>query len=186
MATESSGAGGLADRYAAALFELAESERLLDEVAGNLEQIQQMTEESDDFRRLIRSPVISRDNQGRAMAALAEKIGLNDTTRRFLGVLARNRRLFALPAIIRAFLDFIAASRGETTAEVVSARELSDKQLADVRAALKKAVGSEVSVQTKVDNGLLGGLVVKVGSRMIDSSLRTKLQQLRLAMRGIG
>lgn len=186
MATESSGAGGLADRYAAALFELAESERLLDEVAGNLEQIQQLTEESDDFQRLIRSPVISRDNQGRAIAALAEKIGLNDTTRRFLGVLARNRRLFALPAVIRAFRDLIAASRGESTAEVVSARELSDKQLADVRAALKKAVGSDVSIQAKVDNGLLGGLVVKVGSRMIDSSLRTKLQQLRLAMRGIG
>lgn len=185
MADKSSSTGGLAKRYAAALFELAEPANLLDEVAGNLKDIQKLVAESDDLRRLIRSPVISRDDQGRAIAALAEKAGLNDTTRRFLGVLARNRRLFALPDIIGAYLDMIAASRGETTAEVISAHELSDKQLADVREALKKAVGGDVSIQAKIDSGLLGGLVVKVGSRMFDSSLNTKLQQLRLAMRGI-
>ncbi|MBC8157803.1 MAG: ATP synthase F1 subunit delta, partial [Alphaproteobacteria bacterium] len=141
MASKSSSTGGLAERYAAALFELAEPANLLDEVAGNLEYIQALVAQSDDLQRLIRSPVISRDDQGRAVAALSEKLGLNDTTRRFLGVLARNRRLFALPDIIGAFLDLIATSRGETTAEVVSAHELSDKQLADVREALKKAVG---------------------------------------------
>jgi len=185
VGNKSSSTGGLAERYSAALFELAEPAELLDEVAGDLKTIQMLVAESDDLRRLIHSPIISRDNQGRAIAALAEKLGLNDTTRRFLGVLARNRRLFALPDVIRAFLDQIAASRGETTAEVISAHELSDKQLTGVRDALKKAVGGDVTIQAKIDGGLLGGLVVKVGSRMFDSSLRTKLQQLRLAMRGI-
>lgn len=186
MATESAGAAGLADRYATALFELAESEKTLDIVAADLEQVAGLIDESDDLRRLIRSPVVSRDDQGRAVAAVSEKAGLNDLTRRFLGILARNRRLFALPAIIAAFLELLAAGRGETSAEVVSAKPLSDTQLSDVRAALKQAVGGDVAVQARVDPGLLGGLVVKVGSRMIDSSLNTKLQQLRLAMKGIG
>jgi F-type H+-transporting ATPase subunit delta len=186
VATKSAGAAGLADRYATALFELAESEKLLDIVAADLEQVARLIDETDDFRRLIRSPVVSRDDQGKALAAVAEKAGLNDTTRRFFGVLARNRRLFVLPAIIAAFLELLSAGRGETSAEVVSAKPLSETQLTDVRAALKKAVGSDVAVQARVDPGLLGGLIVKVGSRMIDSSLNTKLQQLRLAMKGIG
>ncbi len=186
MATETSGATGLADRYAAALFELAESEKLLDDVAADLEQVARLIDESDDFRRLIRSPVISRENQAGALTALAKKAGLQDLTRRFLGVLARNRRLFVLPAVIRAFLDMISAGRGETAADVVSAQPLTDAQLSDLRAALKKAVGTDVAVHAAVDPALLGGLVVKVGSRMIDSSLNTQLQQLRLAMKGIG
>ncbi len=186
MASETSGATGLADRYAAALFELAESDKLLDDVAADLEQVASLIEDSDDFRRLIRSPVISREDQTRALSAVAEKAGLKDLTRRFLGVLARNRRLFVLPVVIRAFLAMISAGRGETAADVVSAQPLSDAQLSDLRAALKKAVGTDVAVQAAVDPGLLGGLIVKVGSRMIDSSLNTKLQQLRLAMKGIG
>ena len=186
MASETSGATGLADRYAAALFELAESDKLLDDVAADLEQVAQLIDDSDDFRRLIRSPVISREDQTRALTAVAEKAGLQDLTRRFLGVLARNRRLFVLPGVIRAFLAMISAGRGETAADVVSAQPLSDAQLSDLRAALKKAVGTDVAVHTAVDPALLGGLVVKVGSRMIDSSLNTKLQQLRLAMKGIG
>lgn len=186
MATESSGAAGVADRYATALFELAESDKLHDDVAADLEQVQRLIDEIDDFRRLIRSPVISRENQGRAIAALAEKAGLSDLTRRFLGLLARNRRLFVLPGVIKAYSALLATSRGETSAEVVSAKDLSDSQLAGLRAALKKAVGGDVTIQARVDPGLLGGLVVRIGSRMIDSSLSTKLQQLRLAMKGIG
>jgi F-type H+-transporting ATPase subunit delta len=186
VAAESSGAAGVADRYSTALYELAESDKLLEAVAEDLEQVRQLIDESADFRRLILSPVLSREDQGRAIAALAEKAGFNDLTRRFLGLLARNRRLFALDGIIKAYASLLAAGRGETSAEVVSAKELTKKQLTDLRAALKKAVGSDVAVHTQVDPALLGGLVVKVGSRMIDSSLNTKLQHLRLAMKGIG
>lgn len=176
----------MADRYATALYELAAADKLLDAVAADLQQIQRLIAESADLRRLFHSPVVSREDQGRAVAGLAGKAGLNDLTRRFLGLLARNRRLMALSAVIDAYLGQLAAARGETTADVVSARELTDKQVAGVRAALKKAVGGEVTVTRRVDPTLLGGLVVKVGSRMVDSSLRTKLQQLRLAMKGIG
>ena len=176
----------MADRYATALYELAAADQLLDAVAADLQQLQRLTAGSADLRRLFHSPVASRAEQGRAVAALSGKAGLNDLTRRFLGLLARNRRLAALAAVIDAFLGQLAGARGQTTADVVSARELTDRQLAGVRAALQKAVGGEVAVTARVDPGLLGGLVVKVGSRMVDSSLRTKLQQLRLAMKGIG
>lgn len=186
MAAKNSSAAGVADRYATALYELAAADKLLDAVAADLQQIQGLIARSGDLRRLLHSPVASRDEQGRAVAALAAKAGLNDLTRRFLGLLARNRRLAALGAVIEAYLGLLAAARGQTTADVVSARDLSDRQMADIRAALKKSVGGEVAVTARVDPALLGGLVVKVGSRMVDSSLRTKLQQLRLAMKGIG
>lgn len=176
----------MADRYATALYELAAADKLLDAVAADLQQIQRLIAKSDDLRRLFHSPVVSRGEQGRAVAALAGKAKLNDLTRRFLGLLARNRRLVALSAVIDAYLGQLAAARGETTADVVSAHELTDTQVAGLRAALKKAVGGEVAVTRRVDPALLGGLIVKVGSRMVDSSLRTKLQQLRLAMKGIG
>jgi len=118
--------------------------------------------------------------------AVAEKADMNSLTSRFVGLMATNRRLFALRAVIADYKDLLAGRRGETTAEVTSASKLTEKQLLAVRAALKKAVGTAVAVNAKVDPTLLGGLVVKVGSRMIDSSLRTKLQQLRLSMKGIG
>lgn len=186
MANKTTGASGLAGRYATALYELAETDGKLDEVAGDLRRLMTMIGESADLARAIRSPVISRDEQGKAMEALAVKAGLGDLTRRFLGVVARNRRLFAIADIISAYLDILATGRGETSAEVVSAAELSKAQLERVAASLKKATGTDVNLNTRVDPGLLGGLVVKIGSRMIDSSLRTKLQHLRLAMKGIG
>jgi F-type H+-transporting ATPase subunit delta len=186
LSSDKSGASGLAGRYASALFDLAKADNQLDAVTGDLDSLNAMIGESEDLRRLLDSPVISSDDQGRAISAIAEKAGFNDLTRNFIGVVSGNRRLFVLPAIISAFRDILGAHRGEATAEVVSAAELSDKQLTDLGDSLKKAIGSKVTIDASVDPELLGGLVVKVGSRMVDSSLRTKLQQLRLAMIGIG
>ena len=186
MSAENLGATGLAGRYATALFDLAETEKQLDRVAGDLGQLAAMIASSPDLKRLIRSPVISRDDQGRAMAEVLNKAGMAELTRNFVGVVARNRRLFALPAMIAAYRSLLAARRGEATAEVVSARALSKKQVDAIGNQLKKVIGSDVAVSTNVDAGLLGGLIVKVGSRMVDSSLRTKLQRLRFAMKGIG
>lgn len=186
MSAEISGATGVAGRYATALFDLAETKKQLDRVAQDLADLGSMIDGSADLNRLIRSPVISREEQGRAMAAVLKKAGMSALTGNFVGVVARNRRLFALPAMIAAYRSLLAARRGEATAEVVSARPLTKKQTEAIGAQLKKAIGTKVAINTKVDEGLLGGLVVKVGSRMIDSSLRTKLQRLRFAMKGIG
>jgi len=177
---------GLAGRYAAALFDLAEAEKSLDAIAEDLAVFGRMIESSDDLRRLVRSPVISRGEQEKAVLAIAEKAGMNKLTQNFVGVIAQNRRLFALPNMISAYQGILASRRGEATAEVVSAKELSDAQMSALSDALKQAVGTKVTVDAQVDPGLLGGLIVKVGSRMVDSSLRTKLSQLRLAMKGIG
>ena len=186
MSSETNGATGLAGRYATALFEMAESGGILDAVAGDLGALAAMTDESDDLRRLLRSPVISRDDQTKAILAIAEKAGLNDLTRKFLGVVAANRRLFALGDIIAAFRSLLAGQRGETVAEVTSAKELSDAQVQAIGDAIKTATGLKAAVHAKVDPAVLGGLVVKVGSRMVDSSLSTKLTQLRTSMIGAG
>jgi F-type H+-transporting ATPase subunit delta len=180
------GATGLAGRYATALFELAEADKQLDEVANDLLAIDQMLEKSDDLKRLIRSPVISRDNQGMAMAAVMEAAKARELSRKFIGLVAQNRRLFVLPAMIKAYQALIKVLRGESTAEVVSAKKLSAKQLKEIEDALKNATGTNVSVDASVDESLLGGLIVKVGSRMVDSSLKTKLNQLRFSMKGVG
>jgi F-type H+-transporting ATPase subunit delta len=180
------GATGLAGRYATALFELAEADKQLDEVANDLLAIDQMLEKSDDLKRLIRSPVISRDNQGMAMAAVMEAAKARELSRKFIGLVAQNRRLFVLPAMIKAYQALIKVLRGESTAEVVSAKKLSAKQLKGIEDALKNATGTNVSVDASVDESLLGGLIVKVGSRMVDSSLKTKLNQLRFSMKGVG
>ncbi len=134
----------------------------------------------------MRSPVLSREAQGKAIAALAERAGLSPLTRDFLGVVARNRRLFAAPAMIDSYLAKLAQRRGEVTAEVTAAQPLSEAQNAALGEQLRRAVGRRVTVDIRVDPSLLGGMVVKVGSRMIDSSLRSKLQRLRLALRGAG
>jgi len=186
VAADSSGAAGLAGRYATALFELAEYDKKLDDVASDLQQLGAMIDDSEDFARLIKSPVVSRDDQVKAMDAIADAAAFSDLTKNFVGVVAENRRLFALPSMIKAYQAQLAASRGEATAEVVSAAALTADQLKAVEDALKKAIGTKVQVEQRVDESLLGGLVVKVGSRMIDSSLKTKLQKMRLAMKGVG
>lgn len=178
--------GAIAGRYASALFELAEEQKALDQVAEDLRSLRDMIAASPDLRRLVRSPVLSREEQARGVIALAEKAGMADLTRRFLGVVADNRRLFALVDVIEAYLAQLAARRGETTAQVLSAAPLTDRHLESLKESLKAAVGGKVSVDVKVDPELLGGMVVQVGSRLIDSSLRTKLQQLKLAMKGVG
>jgi F-type H+-transporting ATPase subunit delta len=145
-----------------------------------------MIEESTDLRRLVRSPVLTRADQGKAMAAVLQQAGVSDLVRRFVALVAENRRLFALVDMIDAYLGELARRRGEVTATVTSAVPLSDAQTAAVTEALKRAVGGKVAVDLKTDASLIGGLVVKVGSRMIDSSLKSKLQRLQLAMKGVG
>lgn len=184
MASKTAGVTGLAERYAAALFDLADERKALDAVAYDLTQLRHMIDDSSDLRRMIRSPVLQRDEQAKAIGAVAERAGLKDLTRNFLGLLARNRRLFALPEMIRGFLAILAARRGEVTAEVISAQELSPAQRKAVDERLRKAVGGKVAVDLRVDPSLLGGLVIKVGSRMVDASLKNKLARLALAMKG--
>jgi F-type H+-transporting ATPase subunit delta len=145
-----------------------------------------MLHDSPDLTRLIRSPVLSRAEQGKAVSAVAERAGLSRLTTDFLGVVARNRRLFAVPAMIEAFLARLAERRGEVTAEVTAAQALSEAQEAALTEQLRRAVGRRVTVDIRVDPSLLGGMMVKVGSRMVDGSLRSKLQRLQIAMKGIG
>lgn len=186
MASEGTGVSGLAARYAAALFELADEHRALDQIASDLNSLKQLLAESEDLRRLVRSPVLSRADQGRAMAQVLTAAGASDLTQKFIGLVAKNRRLFALPGMIEGFLAELAARRGEMTAQVMAARPLSDAQVKAVTEALRKAVGSKIAVNVTVDPSLIGGMIVKVGSRMIDTSVRTKLDKLQLAMKGVG
>ncbi|CCQ72365.1 F0F1 ATP synthase subunit delta [Magnetospira sp. QH-2] len=185
MSSADTAVTGLAGRYATALFELAEEGSVLDSVAENLAQLQAMFDESAELRRIIQSPVISRAEQSAVMAALVEKAEMAELTRNFVGLVAQKRRLAALPRIIRAYQALLAAKRGETTAQVVAAKSLTAKQTESLTATLKKGMGKDVSVDVTVNPDLLGGMIVKVGSRMIDSSLRTKLEQLRLTMKGV-
>ena len=185
MASETTGVSGLAERYAAALFDLADERRILDEVATNLRELRAMLQASGDFLRLIRSPVLSREQQAKAVGLVAERAGLAPLIRDFLAVVARNRRLFAVPAMIEAFLAKLAARRGEVTAEVFAAQPLSETQLAASNEQLRRSIGSRVSVDVRVDPGLIGGLIVKIGSRMVDGSIKSKLQRLQLAMKSI-
>lgn len=178
-------ASGVASRYANALFDLALERGGLEQAGADLASLQQAIGESDDLARLLRSPVVSREQHDRACTALAERLGASGTVRNFLGVLARQRRLAALPAIIDAFAGLLAAHRGEETAQVTSAVPLDDAQMDEVRDAVAAYVGRPVKLTAAVDPGLLGGLVLRIGSRMVDASLKTKLHNLELSMRGI-
>ena len=186
VAEEAIGVSGLAGRYATALFDLAKEKGEIDGTEDDLIVLESMLDSSGELNRLIRSPVIARDEQGRAMAAVVEKIGLGDLTKKFIGLLARNRRLFVLRRIIRSFVELSATGRGEVTAEVASAMSLSELQLSAIADQLSRAVGKNVIVRSRVDGNLLGGLVVKIGSRMVDNSLRSKLQRMKLVMKGVG
>ena len=186
MATETTGLTGLAERYAVALYDLAESSGKLDEVARDLADLKRMIVESEDLRRLLRSALMTRGDQAKAMEALLTKAGASDLVRRFVGVIAENRRLFALPHMIEAYLERLAGKRGELRAEVTSATALDERQLGAVTEALRKALGtSKIVLDHKVDAGLIGGLVVRVGSKLVDNSLKTKLTRLEMAMKGV-
>ncbi len=186
MAAQTSEQGGLAARYAVALFELADGRQQLDAVAADLAALAKMIADSADLKRLINSPVLSRAEQGKAIGAVLKAAGTGDLTQKFIGLVAQNRRLFAVPAMIKAFQKLLADKRGEMTAEVTAARPLTDAQQAAVSDAIKRVVGGKVAIDVKVDPSLLGGLIVRIGSRMIDSSLKTKLQKLQFAMKGVG
>ena len=186
MPSSKTGASGLAGRYATAMFELAAEQKALDAVANDLRSLRRMAADSADLARLIASPVIAREEQAKAITALAERAGFHPLTRNIIGVLAMNRRLFALSGVIDGYITRLSESRGEVTADVTSAAPLSDQQVSAVAEALRQAIGSKITVNAKIDKRLLGGLVVRVGSRMVDSSLRTKLQKLQLAMKGSG
>lgn len=185
MATDDTITGGVAGRYASALFDLAEEANQVRQVEKDLIALQGLLDESADLKRMVRSPVFSSEDQGRSIAAVAEKAGLTPLVVNFLKVLARNRRLFAVGEMIRTFLTLAARQRGEVNAEVASAHPLSDEQLAALKDTLRASAGKDVQLITKVDPTLLGGLIVKMGSRMIDSSLRTKLTSLKTVMKEV-
>lgn len=174
----------LGGRYATALFDLAADATTIDTVEASLATVRRALDESGDFRGLTTSPVIARGDAAKGVLAAADAMGLDPTTKNFLGVLAENRRLGELPAIVRAFRTLAARHRGETTAEVTSAHPLDDDQVAELKQQLRTRVGREVSMDLSVDPDLLGGLVVRIGSQMIDSSIRTRLNSLAHAMKG--
>jgi len=186
VSSETNGATGLTGRYASALIELADAASNLDKVAEDLTSLRAMIQDSTDLDRVINSPVLSREEQVNVMTALCTKAEMDDLTTNFVGTVAQNRRLPVLVGMITAFLDELSRRRGEAKAHVTSAKKLTAGQLKAVTDVLKKAVGTKVSLETAVDETLLGGMIVKVGSRMIDTSLKTQLQQMHLSMKGIG
>jgi F-type H+-transporting ATPase subunit delta len=186
VAGEVETSSGVAGRYATALFELALEEKALDRVAVDLTTFNEALDAFEDLVRLVKSPVFSADEQGRALAAILEKLKIEGLTKNFLLLVAKNRRLFAAPDMIRAFRAMLARHRGETSAMVTAASKLTEAQVTALKQALKAALGKEVMLEERVDTSLLGGLVVKVGSRMVDTSLRTKLNSLKVAMKEVG
>jgi F-type H+-transporting ATPase subunit delta len=176
----------MAGRYAAALFELAKDQRQLDEVERDLGTLSQMLDQSGDLRRVVLSPVITTDDQAKAFNAILAKVGVAGLVGNFVNLIVRKRRLFALKDMIKAFRALLARERGEVSADVTSAHPLTPEQMQALADSLRTSTGKNVRIDTRVDPNLLGGLVVKVGSRMIDSSLRTKLNNLKVVMRGIG
>ena len=188
MVAETKDAGplvmGVAGRYASALFDLAREERAVDAVASDLDRVSGLTAESADLRRLVQSPVFSAEQQEAAIAAVLDRAGLGGgLASRFVRLVARKRRLFALPDMIRAFRALVAESKGIVRAEVRLAEPPSDAVLEEIRASLRDVSRAEIDLDVRIDPSLIGGLVVKIGSRMVDASLRTKLNSIRLAMR---
>ncbi|MBI1210174.1 MAG: F0F1 ATP synthase subunit delta [Alphaproteobacteria bacterium] len=183
MAGESTSSSSLAGRYATALVDLASEGKSLDTVAGELKQIKDLLSGSADLNRLVRSPVFSREEQGEAMAAILGRLNVSQLTKNFIGLVAQKRRLSVLRDIITAFEKIVAAQRGELSATVTSAQSLKAEQLTALSGTLKDTFKRDVRLSTEVDPSLIGGLVVKVGSRQIDTSLKTKLARLTHAMK---
>jgi F-type H+-transporting ATPase subunit delta len=186
VAGEVDTSSGVAGRYATALFELALEQQALDQVAADLNRFTEALDAFDDLLRLVKSPVFSAEEQGRALAAILKQLKIEGLTRNFLLLAAKNRRLFATPDMTRAFRAMLARHRGEMSATVTAAAKLTESQVTALRQALKAALGKEIMLEERVDASLLGGLVVKVGSRMVDTSLRTKLNSLKVAMKEVG
>ena len=186
MAAENPSVSGVSGRYATALFELARDENSIDAVKADLDRFAAMLDESADLKRLVRSPVFAAEAQLKALSAVLEKAEITGVSANFLKVLAANRRLFAVSEVIRAFNALVAKFKGEATADVTVAETLSDRNLEALKAALKSVTGKDVTLDVKVDPSIIGGLVLKLGSRMVDSSLRTKLNSIKNAMKEAG
>jgi F-type H+-transporting ATPase subunit delta len=176
---------GIAHRYATALFEISRDDNELASLEADVAALGDALAASADFRTLIASPVVSREDQSRAIAALGERMGLSATVRNTLSLMAAKRRLFVLPQLVAALRGLIAAHKGEVTADVVAAQPLTDAQSQRLAETLKAQVGKDVRTSLAVDESLIGGLVVKVGSKMIDTSIRSKLAQLQNAMKEV-
>jgi F-type H+-transporting ATPase subunit delta len=186
VAAEDTSVSGVSGRYATALFELARDQKVVDEVKADLAKFEALLNESADLKRLVRSPVFSAEAQSRALSAVLDKAGIAGISANFLKVLTANRRLFAVTDVIRAYRALVARFKGEVTADVTVAETLSDKNLDALKVALKSVTGKDVALNVNVDPSIIGGLVVKLGSRMIDSSLRTKLNSIKHAMKEAG
>jgi F-type H+-transporting ATPase subunit delta len=186
VAQSSSPISAVAERYAGSLFELALQDNSVAQVEADLASFEAMLNGSEDLSRLINSPVFSSEDQAKAIAAIADKAGITGLVGNFLRVVARNRRLFAVPGMIKAFRRIAADHRGEASAEVTSAHALTAAQQTELKATLKSIAGKDVAIAMTVDPSLLGGLIVKMGSRQIDTSLKTKLNSLKLALKEVG
>jgi len=175
---------GMAGRYATALFELALENKAVDKVKKDLEQFDELVQDNPDLQRLVRSPVFGADEQLKALGAILDKAGIKGTAANFLRVITTNRRLFAVRDMIRAYRALVAGHKGEVTAQITVANKLTEKNLDALKSALKSVTGSKnVDLDVKVEPAIIGGIVVKLGSRMIDSSLRTKLNAIKFAMK---
>ncbi len=177
---------GIAVRYATAIFEIVQESKDLPKLEANLDDLSATLDDSADLRELISSPVYSREEQGQAVAAIANKMGLIPAVANALSLMAEKRRLFVLPHLIANLRDMLAEEKGEVTADVASATALSDAQATKLAATLTASVGKDVKINATVDESLIGGLVVKVGSKMIDTSIRSKLNSLQNAMKEVG
>jgi F-type H+-transporting ATPase subunit delta len=187
VAGEDTTVSGMAGRYARALFELALDAKSVDAVKADLEKFDALVTESADLHRLVRSPVFGAEEQGKALAAVLDKAGIGGLAGNFLKLITANRRLFAVRDMIRDFRKLVARWKGEVTAEVTVAERLSDARLEELKNALKSITGEKaIDLNVKIDPAIIGGLTVKLGSRMVDSSLRTKLNAIKLAMKEAG
>ena len=186
MAKSTSPVSDVAGRYAGSLFELALEQNVVEKVESDLDDFEALLSESADLKRLIESPVFSADDQYKAISAVVARAGMSGLVGNFLRVVARNRRLFAVPGMIKAFRAIAAEQRGEIVADIVSAHPLSPEQDRELKSALTGIAGKTVVISATVDPSLLGGLVVKIGSRQIDTTLKTKLNSLKLALKEVG
>jgi F-type H+-transporting ATPase subunit delta len=176
---------GVAARYASALFELAREQGAVDEVSGDLNRFSALLSESPDLMRLIRNPIFTAEQQSRAIGAVLERAGVGGLAGKFIRLVAVNRRLFALPEMIRAYRELVADAKGIVRAHVVLAEPPSDKVLDEIKASLRDVARADVKLDVRIDPSLIGGLIVKMGSRMVDASLRNKLNSIRLAMKEV-
>ena len=186
MAQSASPVSGVAERYAGSLFDLALEAKSVAAVEKDLGRVEALINGSEDLARFVKSPVFSADDQVKAISAVTAKAKISGLVGNFLAVAARNRRLFAVPGMIEAFRQISAAHRGEATADVTSATALTPAQVKELKDTLKSVAGKDVAFNVTVDPSLLGGLIVKMGSRQIDTSLRTKLSSLKLALKEVG